>query len=71
LDKNEPDNVSSPTGTKRRVTFQSENESNLTHKSSTKLRRRRSFITTRSLDERISFTGRNTIYTAGISLLIN
>lgn len=61
----------SPLGSKRRVTF---NSSNLTGtspltSSPTKVRRRIR-TTSRSIDERISFRGRNPIYTAGIFLFI-
>ncbi len=62
MHKNEPDNIT-PLGVKHRVTFQSSKEANLNGKSSTI---RRLSIKTRSFDERISFSGRNAIYTAGI-----
>jgi len=65
LHKNEPDNIT-PLGVKHRVTFQSSKEVNLNSKSSTILHRRRLSIKNRSFDERISFSGRNAIYTAGI-----
>jgi hypothetical protein len=65
LHKNESDNIT-PSGVKHRVTFQSSKEANLNGKSSTILHRRGLSIKTRSFDERISFSGRNAIYTAGI-----
>ncbi len=64
------DNIS-PLGLKRRVTFSSEKEINLNGKSSIKPRPRRLNSTNRSIDERITFSGRNAIYTAGISSLMN
>ena len=51
-------------GSKRRVTFNSPNLNGTS--SPTKVRRRRIRTTSRSIDERISFRGRNPIYTAGI-----
>jgi len=60
-----PDNTSS-LRSKRRVTFQSSKETDLNNKSSTKVHQRRIRTTKRSFDQRISFSGRNAIYTAGI-----
>lgn len=73
----------SPSITKRRVSFLSKKKKNINGKSSnqispsspiasttspvTKMRRRRLRTTSRSGDDRISFRGRNPIYTAGIN----
>jgi len=65
--QNDHENIS-PSGSKRRVTFQSNKETNLNNKSSTKVRLRRLSTTNRLFGERISFSGRNAIYTAGIYL---
>ncbi|CAF3955046.1 unnamed protein product [Adineta steineri] len=57
-----PERQSSVTS-KRRVTFSSKNVNEIS--SPTKVRPRRLRTTSRSIDERISFCGRNPIYTAG------
>ncbi len=57
-------------GSKHRVTFSPANETNLNEKLPTKINRIHLRKPSRSFDQRISFRGRNAIYTAGIHLFI-
>jgi hypothetical protein len=68
--KNESDNIS-PMGSKRRVTFHSTKRPEINEKLVPTVRQRRLRTSSRSIDERISFRGRNAIYTAGIYCLKN
>lgn len=68
LDKNEQNNIPS-VGSVRKVTFQTNEEKKSITSPSRKTRRGNLNKTKRSFDSSISFSGRNTIYTAGIFLI--